>query len=77
MQMFSLRDVDQLAMLVEVGAGRFFQHHRSAALEGEPSLINEDAMGKGWIAKIRLSDPAELNELMDEAAYQDFLKPIA
>jgi glycine cleavage system H protein len=46
-------------------------------LEGEPSLINEDALGKGWIAKIRLSDPAELSELMDEAAYQDFLKTIA
>jgi glycine cleavage system H protein len=49
----------------------------NGALEGEPSLINEDAMGKGWIAKIRLSDPAELDELMDEAAYQDFLKTIA
>ena len=32
----------------------------NGALEGEPSLINEDAMGKGWIAKIKLSDPAEL-----------------
>jgi glycine cleavage system H protein len=49
----------------------------NGALEGEPSLINEDAMGKGWIAKIRLSDPAELDGLMDEAAYQDFLKTIA
>lgn len=46
-------------------------------LEGEPSLINEDAMGKGWIAKIRLSNSAELADLMDEAAYQDFLKTIA
>jgi glycine cleavage system H protein len=46
-------------------------------LEKEPSLINEDAMGKGWIAKIRLSDPAELAALMDEAAYQDFLKNLA
>ena len=49
----------------------------NGALEGEPSLINEDAMGKGWIAKIKLSDPAELGELMDEAGYQDFLKTIA
>jgi glycine cleavage system H protein len=46
-------------------------------LESEPSLINEDAMGKGWIAKIKLTEPAELNGLMDEAAYQDFLKTIA
>ena len=49
----------------------------NGALEGEPSLINEDAMGKGWIAKIKLSDPSELGELMDEAGYQDFLKTIA
>src|SRR5277367_1368707 len=46
-------------------------------LESEPSLINEDAMGKGWIAKIKLTDPAEVSGLMDEAAYQDFLKTIA
>jgi glycine cleavage system H protein len=49
----------------------------NGALEGEPSLINEDAMGKGWIVKIKLSDAAELDELMDEAAYQEFLKTIA
>ena len=48
----------------------------NSALEGEPSLINEDAMGKGWIFKIRLSNPAEIDALMDEAAYQDFLKSI-
>jgi glycine cleavage system H protein len=49
----------------------------NSALESEPSLINEDALGKGWIVKLRLSDPAELDALMDEAAYLDFLKSIA
>jgi glycine cleavage system H protein len=49
----------------------------NSALENEPSLINEDAMGKGWIFKIKLSNPAEIDALMDEAAYQDFLKSIA
>ena len=49
----------------------------NSALESEPSLINEDAMGKGWIFKIRLSNPAEIDALMDEAGYQDFLKSIA
>ena len=49
----------------------------NGALESEPSLINEDAMGKGWIVKIKLADPAELDALMDEAAYQDFLKTLA
>jgi glycine cleavage system H protein len=46
-------------------------------LENEPSLINEDALGKGWIVKLRLSDAAELDSLMDEAAYQAYLKSIA
>src|ERR1700728_646878 len=31
----------------------------NTALESEPSLINEDAMGKGWIFKVKLSNPAE------------------
>ena len=44
------------------------------ALEGQPSLINEDAAGKGWIFRVKLSAPAELDALMDEAAYQEFLK---
>jgi glycine cleavage system H protein len=50
---------------------------RNSALESAPSLINEDAAGKGWIFKIKLSNPAEIDALMDEAAYQDFLKSIA
>lgn len=49
----------------------------NSALENEPSLINEDALDRGWIVKIKLSNPAELDGLMDEAAYQDFLKTIA
>ena len=43
-------------------------------LESEPSLINEDALGEGWIVKLRLSDKSELDALMDDDAYQDFLK---
>ena len=49
----------------------------NGALEKEPSLINESAMGKGWLMKIRLSNPAELGDLMDEAAYQDYLGTLA
>ena len=44
------------------------------ALEGQPSLINEDATGKGWIFRVKLGDPRELDSMMDEAAYQEFLK---
>ncbi len=44
------------------------------ALEGQPSLINEDPTGEGWIFRMKLADPRELESLMDEAAYQEFLK---
>ena len=43
------------------------------ALSEEPTKINEDAMGDGWFYKLKLSDPAELDGLMDEAAYKDSL----
>ncbi len=46
----------------------------NADLEGEPSLVNEDAFGKGWFAKIKISDSAQLEELLDEDAYKSFIK---
>ena len=49
----------------------------NAAMEGEPSLINEDAQGRGWMFQIRLADASELDGLMDEAAYAEYLKTIA
>src|SRR5579863_6592337 len=49
----------------------------NSALESEPSAINEDATGKGWLFRLKLANPAELDTLMDEAAYQEFLKTIA
>jgi glycine cleavage system H protein len=39
-----------------------------------PGDINADAMGKGWFFKIRLSDKGELASLMDEKAYEEFVK---
>jgi glycine cleavage system H protein len=38
-------------------------------LEDAPDLVNKDPYGKGWIAKIKVSNPEELNELMDSVAY--------
>ena len=37
---------------------------------GNPGLINEDPYGAGWIVKIELADPADLDSLMDADAYQ-------
>lgn len=39
-------------------------------LEAHPELVNEDPYGKGWMVRIRLSDPSELDSLMDAAAYE-------
>lgn len=43
------------------------------ALEDDPSLINSDPTGDGWVYKLTLSDASELDSLMDEAAYQAFI----
>lgn len=38
-----------------------------------PGVINSDPYGEGWIIKMEIRDPAELNELMDAGAYQALL----
>ena len=40
----------------------------NTALENDPRLVNRDPLAN-WIVKVRLSDPSELDTLMDEAAY--------
>ena len=36
----------------------------------DPALVNSDPMGKGWLYKMKLTNPADFETLMDEAAYQ-------
>ena len=45
----------------------------NAALADEPALVNSDAEGDGWFFKLTLSDLSELEELMDESAYEAFV----
>ncbi len=49
----------------------------NSALADLPGLVNEDPSGKGWFLKIRLSDATELNSLMDENAYREFVKSVS
>ena len=42
-------------------------------LPDEPGLVNTSPMADGWFFRMEPSDPAELNQLMDEAAYQAFV----
>ena len=46
-------------------------------LEGAPGTVNEDPSGKGWFLKLKLKDPAELDGLMSEQQYQEFVKSIS
>jgi glycine cleavage system H protein len=39
------------------------------ALRDQPELLNSDAFGDGWIARVRLSDPDQVDALMDAEAY--------
>jgi len=43
------------------------------ALMDEPELVNDDPHSGGWMVKIRMSDPTELDDLMDAEAYQEFI----
>jgi glycine cleavage system H protein len=43
------------------------------ALGATPGAINEEAEGKGWFFRLKLSSPAELNELMSAEQYKEFL----
>lgn len=40
----------------------------------DPSTVNRDPLGDGWFLKLRVADPAEVDSLMDEAAYQSFIE---
>ena len=43
------------------------------ALQDSPELINSDPYGEGWMLKVELSDPSEIDALLDSAAYKELL----
>ena len=45
-------------------------------IDATPAGVNEDAMGDGWFVKLRMSDPSELDKLMDESAYKEFVESL-
>jgi glycine cleavage system H protein len=42
----------------------------------DPALVNSDPEGEGWFFKLRLANPSEIDELMDEAAYREWVKTL-
>ena len=43
-------------------------------LPGNPQWINKDALGRGWLVKIRIDDYQQINQLLDEASYSEYVK---
>ncbi|RXT53064.1 glycine cleavage system protein H [Bosea sp. Tri-44] len=48
----------------------------NSELEAAPGTVNEDPAGKGWFVKLKLTDAAELEGLLSEAEYQDYVKTL-
>ena len=46
---------------------------RNDGLTDNPQWVNDDPYGDGWMLKVKLSDPSELDGLMDAGAYEDFI----
>jgi glycine cleavage system H protein len=42
-------------------------------LSGNPEAVNDDPYGDGWLVRVKLSDPGEVDSLLDVAAYRDLL----
>ena len=42
-------------------------------LEGSPDIVNQDPYGKGWIAKVKMSDPSEVDALLDVEKYKELV----
>ena len=46
------------------------------SLDGNESAINDDPYGEGWLIKVRMSDPSEVDALMDAAAYRELVESL-
>ena len=46
------------------------------AVADDPALVNSDPEGQGWFFKMKLDNPSELDGLMDEASYRDWIKTL-
>jgi len=48
----------------------------NSILEEHPELVNQDAFGEGWMVKLTMEDPLELNNLMDASGYEEMIKEV-
>ena len=45
----------------------------NSELEANPEYVNNDPFGKGWMIKVKISDPSEVSSLLDAAGYQEII----
>lgn len=60
-------------LMMPVG-GEVVEVNEALADEENAKLVNSDPYGEGWMLKIKVSDPAELDNLLDAAAYEEKIK---
>jgi glycine cleavage system H protein len=68
----SIEAVKTVSDLILPASGELLEVNK--LLEDNPETINSDPYDKGWIIRIRLKDPKEVDSLMDAAQYQAFIK---
>lgn len=49
---------------------------RNGSLDKSPELVNKDPFGEGWLLKVKMSDPGELDSLMDAVAYRKYVETL-
>ena len=59
-------------VLLPVG-GEILEVNAAVGDNGEASLVNNDPYGEGWLVKIKMTEPAELDELLDAEAYHNLI----
>lgn len=67
----SIESVKAVADLYSPVSGEIVEINE--ALDGDPAQVNSSPMDDGWLFKIKLSDPGELESLLDAAGYEDLL----
>lgn len=48
----------------------------NSALEDDPALVNQEPYGGGWLFTVFISDPSQLDDLMDEEAYKEYIESL-
>ena len=48
----------------------------NSEVEAKPGIINEEPLGKGWLFRLKVANPEEFAALMDEAAYETYVKSL-